>query len=216
MLLTSLGSLHKTPNRNSNSMEYFSRIPPKAALVASAVSGALFVFISVIRFLLQTRRPSNFPPEPPSRLGLGNLHQVPLEKPFLKFHEWSKIYGDIFGLKMGPKNFVILSNPTLMHEAFVKRGIKYGGRPPASIAIQHILPPGSQQLHILFSQYDQYLKRWRGATRHLLAPDAVARQGELMSSIGDKLVHSLLLGPEDWKISIQRWALEMPLLSSMS
>ncbi|KPM41473.1 hypothetical protein AK830_g5095 [Neonectria ditissima] len=194
-------------------MLQFANVWPKPALFGLAAAPLLYLSAIFVRFILQTRRPPGFPPGPPTRLGLGNLHQIPLEKPFIKWHEWSKTYGDIMGLKVGAKNFVILSNPTLMHEVFVKRGVRYGGRPHASIAVQRVLPPGGQYMHILFSQYDRFLKRWRGAYRHLLTQDAVMRQADLMSSMGDKLVHNLLHTPEQWRSYIQRWALEMPLLA---
>ena len=58
-------------------------------------TATLLVYI-VIRFL-QTRRPDGFPPGLPTILGLGNLHQVPTQKAFLKFHEFHETYGDVVG-----------------------------------------------------------------------------------------------------------------------
>ncbi|KAF4998530.1 hypothetical protein FDECE_11771 [Fusarium decemcellulare] len=194
-------------------MNYLAEISPRAITITSAAIGILFILFSITRFVLQTRRPPGFPPGPPTKLGLGNVHQVPLKKPYLKFQEWHKTYGDIIGLKMGPKNFVVLSSPALLHEAFVKRGVKYGGRPTASVAIQNILSQGTHRLHIIFMPYDRALNKWRGAVRHLLTQDAVVRQADIMSSVGDKLVYNLLHKSAGWVSCIQRWALEMPLLA---
>lgn len=183
-------------------------------LWASALSGAVFVVVAIVRFLLQTRRPHGFPPGPPTTLGLGNLHQVPPGKPFLKFDEWSKEYGDIIGLKMGPKNFVILCNPCHARELFAKRGAKYSGRPHSAVAMEHVVQPPDK--HLLFLPYDGFLKRWRAAVRHILSPEGVAKLGPLQSALGTRLAHDLLQNPNSWRSSIGRWGLETPMLSSSS
>jgi hypothetical protein len=45
---------------------------------------ALAVY-TVVKFYLASRRPKNFPPGPPTVPFLGNLHQIPLSKAFLKY-----------------------------------------------------------------------------------------------------------------------------------
>jgi hypothetical protein len=72
------------------------------------------LFLPLFRWVLSTRRPQNFPPGPTTMPGLGNLHQMPQSKPFLKFHEWSKKYGDLFSLKMAAGNLVIINNPKIV------------------------------------------------------------------------------------------------------
>lgn len=183
-----------------------------ASLAASAVAGVAFLVFLVARYLLQTRRPANFPPGPPTKLGLGNLHQVPPEKPFLKFHEWSKQYGDIIGLKMGPKNFVVLCNPRHARELFAKRGNKYSGRPYSAVPMEHVVQPPDK--HLLFLPYDGFMKRWRSAVRNILSPEGVAKLGPLQSALGDRLTYDLLRDSTSWKNSIRRWGLETPMLSS--
>jgi hypothetical protein len=80
------------------------------------------------KYFWASRRPANFPPGPPTRPFVGNLHQLPKSKAFLKyhdpaikfchffhltisrFHEWSHTYGSIVGLKFGPQNVVVLNS----------------------------------------------------------------------------------------------------------
>lgn len=182
------------------------------SIAASAAAGSVALLFLVVRFLLQTRRPANFPPGPPTKLGLGNLHQVPPEKPFLKFREWSKQYGDVIGLKMGPKNFVILCNPRHARELFAKRGNKYSGRPYSAVPMEHIVQPPDK--HLLFLPYDGFLKRWRSAVRSILSPEGVLKLGPLQSALGDRLARDLLRDPSSWRTAIRRWGLETPMLSS--
>lgn len=184
----------------------------RGLLLTSVAAPTIFLVYAVVRFLLQTRRPANFPPGPPPVLGLGNLHQVPPEKPYLKFHEWSKTYGDIIGLKMGPKNFVILCNPAHVRELFGKRGAKYSGRPYSRVPMEHVVQPPDQ--HLLFLPYDGFLKRWRGAVRHMLSPEGVARLGPMQSAMGDRLCFDLLQKPDAWGECIWKWGLEAPMLAS--
>lgn len=66
---------------------------------------------AIAYYTLTSRRPKNFPAGPTSLPVIGNAHQVPLVMPFLKFTEWSKAHGLIYGLKLGPLNVVVLNDP---------------------------------------------------------------------------------------------------------
>lgn len=82
---------------------------------STAIAGfLLLLFLPLLRWVLSTFRPQNFPPGPPTIPGLGNLHQIPPSKPFLKFHEWSKQYGDLVSLKMAANNLVIINSPKIV------------------------------------------------------------------------------------------------------
>lgn len=105
----------------------------------TAVAGLLFlVLFSVARWVISTLRPQNFPPGPPVIPGLGNLLQIPPRKPYLKFHAWSKQYGDLFSLKTGAGNLVVINNPAIVHELFDKRGAIYSNRPVSHVLTKYI------------------------------------------------------------------------------
>lgn len=74
----------------------------------------LLLALPALRWILSTSRPQNFPPGPPTIPVLGNLHQMPPSKPYLKFHEWSKQYGDLVSVKMAAGNLVIINNPKIV------------------------------------------------------------------------------------------------------
>ncbi|KAI9151445.1 Cytochrome P450 monooxygenase yanC [Paramyrothecium foliicola] len=181
-------------------------------LFTGAIAVAVYAVSSVVRFLLSTRRPPNFPPGPPPVLGLGNLHQmVPSDRPFLCFHEWFRTYGDIVGLKMGPKNVVLLANPAHARELFSRRGLKYSGRPQNPVLTDYVVKKPDQSW--LSMHDDPKLRQWRAAARHVLSPEATVKAGPAQSALGARLLHDLVQKPDSWSGSLRRWALASPLFS---
>ena len=77
--------------------------------VFSAV--ALTLLSTIGYYAAASRRRKHFPAGPPSLPVLGNAHQLPPEKAFLKFAEWAKTYGGIYGVKLGPQDAVVLNDP---------------------------------------------------------------------------------------------------------
>jgi hypothetical protein len=90
----------------------------------------ILLIVCLFKYVLTSQRPKDFPPGPPCLPIIGNLHQIPLRKAFLRcvfiqarpdapskgwltkfrYQEWSKEYGTIIGLKLGPKNAVVLNS----------------------------------------------------------------------------------------------------------
>ena len=109
----------------------------------SVTAATLLLIASPIIYIVgawlhSTTRPKNFPPGPRPLLGLGNWHQIPRVWHFNQLHAWAKQYGEIMGLKLGPRNVVILNDASLVHELFVKRATSFSERPPMYIAQNHM------------------------------------------------------------------------------
>ncbi|KAH7324531.1 cytochrome P450 21 [Stachybotrys elegans] len=176
-----------------------------------ALAAASICIIS-IRYFLATRRPKNFPPGPPTLPGIGNLHQIPLKQPFLKFTEWSKTYGNILGLKIGSANFVVINDPLLMHEMFSKRGIVYSGRQIGYIA--DVVMQEHSKIHLLNMPYGPELRRWRTAAMDLFNAQGQKTTKPLLEATSATLSMKMLnTSPGNNLEYLKQWALATPLLA---
>lgn len=182
-------------------------------IVASIAGAAIWLIFVVVRYLVSTRRPKDFPPGPPTLLGLGNLAQIPLKQPFIRFHEWSKTYGDIIGLKVGPANLVILHSPQYVRELFDKRGAIYSGRPYSYIPFEHVFQ-SHRDKHILAMQHGPLLRRWRAATTALVGPAGLKNSLPMQEATSTTLAYRLLkTTPPETLEHLKSWALATPLLA---
>ncbi|PGH01068.1 hypothetical protein AJ79_08038 [Helicocarpus griseus UAMH5409] len=184
-------------------------------LGASITVAAIWLTVTFIRYLLSTQRPKDFPPGPPTFPGLGNLHQIPLKLPFIKFQEWSKTYGDIVGLKLGSNNLIVLHNPEHMHELFEKRSAIYSGRPYAYIPVEHVYQEHKDK-HIINLQNTPYLRKWRANVAYLVSTAGIRQNMPIQEATAATLVNKLLQqpsSPSDCFDHFKYWALATPLLA---
>lgn len=61
-------------------------------VVAAAVGG--ISFLSILYVYRKTRPSAALPPGPPQAPVVGNLFQIPKERPWLKYAEWAEQYGE--------------------------------------------------------------------------------------------------------------------------
>ncbi|KAF8880682.1 hypothetical protein BD779DRAFT_1421237, partial [Infundibulicybe gibba] len=69
------------------------------------------------------------PPGPKGLPIIGNLLDVPTEKQWLVFMEWTKTYGDIIHFKVFNQSLVILNSLKRTTDIFDKRSSAYSSRP---------------------------------------------------------------------------------------
>ncbi|KAH8205741.1 hypothetical protein TruAng_000017 [Truncatella angustata] len=187
---------------------------PRAHWLAAGVAGmAVILSFLLARWISGTLRPKDFPPGPPIIPGLGNLHQMPIQKPYLKFHEWAKQYGDIVGIKTGTGNLVLLNTPKLVNELFDKRGAICSNRPINHILTKHVLP-GPEEKSIAILQYDDYYRRWRKSFQFILSTTGIKRLLPLLEAEASSLCRKFLDGDKDYEQRTRHWALAVPLVAT--
>lgn len=166
----------------------------------------------IIKAYLATRRPRDFPPGPPGLPFLGNLASMPSSKSYLQFAEWARQYGPILGLKAGPLNLVVLSDPDDVHELFDKRGHQYAGRPYNYIALNHVYERDIGQI-LLFQRNDRLLKRWKRPAKWFLGAQGIEGLMPVLNAMSARCVRSLADDPPAFLEHLRVWALGTPVVA---
>jgi cytochrome P450 len=168
----------------------------------------IYIVFSIAQFSLLSLRPKHFPPGPPALPFIGNVHRFASSKPFLKFTELRKDYGDVVGLKAGPSNIIVLNSPDVCRELLEKRGSIYSGRPNDYIVREHIVRDSQ---HILFTPMDGYHKHCRTVIRSLLGPSNAEQVAPLQNATAAFLMYNLISTPTRFHNHLRNWGLGTPL-----
>ncbi|KAK1315599.1 Trans-cinnamate 4-monooxygenase [Acorus calamus] len=80
-------------------------------------------------FKTQQSKHKNLPPGPMSVPIFGNWLQVGNDLTHRFLASMSKLYGDVFLLKLGSRNLVVVSDPKLATEVLHTQGVEFGSRP---------------------------------------------------------------------------------------
>ncbi|KAH7264569.1 cytochrome P450 [Fusarium solani] len=72
--------------------------------------------VAIYRVLQIGKRDPRMPKGPPTVPVLGNAHMLPTTGLYKKMKEWTKIYGPVFSLKIGPSNTVVLCDRKAIHQ----------------------------------------------------------------------------------------------------
>ncbi|KAH9831560.1 cytochrome P450 [Rhodofomes roseus] len=130
-------------------------------LVVALLTGVISAFI-------YRRAPlrRKLPPGPPGFPFIGNLYQYPALRPHPKLLEWAGQYGEIFYLKLGGQDVVVLNTAEAADELLSRRSHNYSSRATPHVA-QDILRDG---LGLAFLKYDGPMKAVRKALQSTLGP----------------------------------------------
>ncbi|KAI7865851.1 cytochrome P450 [Spinellus fusiger] len=107
----------------------------------------------------------------------------------LKLHEWHKELGPIIHIKMGAKDFIIISDPGLAHKVFVTNGVSTSSRPPHRFSDKYHSHDGRG---VIFANYG---KRWtdaRAAVANFLSPKAVNASNDVLLFEAKNLIKELI------------------------
>lgn len=93
----------------------------------------LFLSASFLTLLIFIRRRSlslyNYPPGPRALPLIGNVLQVPIERPEERFAQWGFHYGDVVYIRLFQQPIVILNSLQAARDILEKRGAIYSDRP---------------------------------------------------------------------------------------
>jgi len=123
----------------------------------SVVAGLLLGALTLLWRLLRIgKRPSSYPPGPPTIPILGNLHLFPKKDIHKKLQEWAVEYGPIYSLMMGTQVLIVLSSDTAVKDLMDRRSAIYSSRPDAYIG-----DVASGHLRVVLIKYGPQLRMIR-------------------------------------------------------
>ncbi|KAL3496553.1 cytochrome P450 [Aspergillus germanicus] len=181
-----------------------------ALLVSLLAASIAALIIALGPYTWASMRPRNFPPGPRPLPIIGNLNLVPPSKAFLLFHQWTKRYGSMIGLKFGPANVVILNHWKDVQELLEKRGHIYSSRPANYIANELIC---KNNTHILFAPYGDDWKSLRKGAQGLFTPRELAAISPIQEAEAMQTVYDMIRDPGRYYEHIQRYTTAVILAS---
>lgn len=96
------------------------------------LGGALYAFAGAISKRNAKCNPRGMP-GPALIPWISRIHDLPIDLMWLKFKEWSDIYGPIYRTKMLGANFVVISDEAIAEDVLVKWAKVYSDRPQITI-----------------------------------------------------------------------------------
>ena len=164
------------------------------------ISGGLFLLYAI---LFIGRREKALPPGPPTLPIIGNLHQIPTKGSYLAFTDWSKKYGGIFSLKLGPGTAVVLTDRKYVKQLIDKKSSIYSDRPHSFVS--HDLISGGD--HVLISHYGKTWQTYRKLIHSMFMEKIVDTDHlPVQNAEANQLVYDMLHQPEQHMLHPKRYS----------
>ncbi|KAF1921301.1 cytochrome P450 [Ampelomyces quisqualis] len=143
---------------------------------------------------------SRLPPGPRALPIIGNLHQIPLTKPWLKFASWSHVYGPVTGLRVGTKPALVLNDWTAVSDLLDKKGSIYSSR-----LLMPIVQRVAGDHHTAFQAYGAKWRRSRKTISDYLKDTELDKRVAIQEAEATQLVWDLCQEPEQYRDAVLRY-----------
>ncbi|KIK00846.1 hypothetical protein K443DRAFT_678870 [Laccaria amethystina LaAM-08-1] len=180
-------------------MDYIANMPTLQILTSIAAVSLGYVLYWASHY---GQRAPNMPPGPPTLPVIGNANIMPRERLHLKFTEWSKVYGDVFSLKVFNQTIIVLNSPTIVKEVIDIRSASSSNRPKSILA--DMITPHNMNMgtgHLANTTW----KSMRKATAQLLNAESIRRLGYFQKAESCQLMWELAHMPENWYSHLRRY-----------
>ncbi|KFY21112.1 hypothetical protein V491_03152 [Pseudogymnoascus sp. VKM F-3775] len=166
------------------------------------LTSAIVFVISLVRILRIGRRPSNYPPGPPTIPVLGNLHLMPKRDAHLQFQKWAKEYGPVYSLILGTKTLIVLSSDQAVKDLLDKKSAIYSDRQDMYIG-QELCSGG---LRVLMMKYGPTWRMSRKLTHNLLNVSSARSYVPYQMLENKQMLNEILYEPQNVLQAIRRYS----------
>ncbi|KAJ7138330.1 cytochrome P450 [Mycena epipterygia] len=174
--------------------------PTALSTIFGAFALALLAAI-LFRRAHDNRNPQNLP-LPPGPKGwpiIGNLLEMPRETPWIKFEEWSRIFGPIYTVSVMGQRSVVISDPVISKDLLESRAAMSSDRPDFEMV--EIMTGGAT---LAFTRYGDLWRRLRRAAHVELNVKDAGRFQPIQMRESRMLLEALVETPEDLMLHIKR------------
>ncbi|KAK7952827.1 uncharacterized protein PG986_008555 [Apiospora aurea] len=131
----------------------------------------------------------------------GRIHDVPAEKTWLKFYEWSKVYGPIYQMEIFGSVHVWISSEAIAHDLLSRRALIYSDRP----MIPNLPNNRTGGEYLALHGRNDTWKRQRKLAQHLMAQSANASLHNYPSKERDRFLYLLSKDASQYREYIEQF-----------
>ncbi|TDL26036.1 cytochrome P450 [Rickenella mellea] len=157
------------------------------------------VFLIFLLLYIKSCRRQSLPPGPKGLPFIGNVLQIPQEKEWLTYLQWSKTYGDVLHLSIFGRSLVILNSWKTVNDLLDKRSAIYSDRPRLVMAGELL---GYDQ-SIPLGHYNERHRESRKILHQMLGPRQVTQFHHIEERETTAFLSKLLDTPEKFRDHIR-------------
>ncbi|KAI1844509.1 hypothetical protein JX265_009996 [Neoarthrinium moseri] len=132
---------------------------------------------------------------------IGRVHDVPPEKTWLKFYEWSKVYGPIYQHEMFGSVHIWISSEEIAHELLSRRAAVYSDRP----LIPNLPTNRTGGEYLALHGRNDTWKRQRRLAQQLMATSANASLHNYPTKERDRFLYLLSQDPSQYREYVEQF-----------
>ncbi|OQV00131.1 hypothetical protein CLAIMM_05669 [Cladophialophora immunda] len=168
---------------------------PKNVLILIAVGSSLILTLLTYIALSSGRRSKDIPHGPPTLPIIGNLHQIPRDRAYLKFAEWAKQYGGLYSVKFATKYAFVLTDRRLVKELMDKKSSVSSNRP---YSIMEKILYEHDEILLMQASNPQFRIARKFLHQNFMASVVEKEHMPLMEAEAAQLLRDLCLDPADF------------------